>query len=254
MKDIRDVQIELFNMFKDIVTVCEKYNIEYFLDSGTLLGAVRHKGFIPWDDDIDIGMMREDFDSFINIVKEELGDKYTIDLPNENLRFIKIRSNDFYMKRETGKVEGIFFDIFPYDYFSENLAYKNLVETSAKMRKNEKGIIQLINIPQRLIFKVFKSLSPRIYMKCLKWLIYNTTKKSNVIGYGKDLRPWSNYIKYDDMFPLKNFEFEGTKLKGPKNFDKVLKSLYGDTYMELPKAVERVTHGVEFLTKEQVNE
>ena len=73
---VHDVHVVLLEMLKDIDALCRKHNIPYFLNGGTALGAVRHKGFIPWDDDADISMMREDFDRFREVVKTDLPDKY----------------------------------------------------------------------------------------------------------------------------------------------------------------------------------
>ena len=68
-------------MLQDLQTICEKYDLQYFAVFGTALGAVRHKGFIPWDDDIDVGMLRKDYDVFIQVVEKEMGDKYQIMTP-----------------------------------------------------------------------------------------------------------------------------------------------------------------------------
>ena len=72
--NIRDAQIIMLNILKEIDKICKKHNLIYFLDGGTLLGAVRHKGFIPWDDDVDIGMRKEDYRKFLKIAQKELTD------------------------------------------------------------------------------------------------------------------------------------------------------------------------------------
>ena len=73
---VHEIELELLNEF---VRICDKHNLTYFLVGGTLLGAVRHSGFIPWDDDIDVGMPRVDYDKFINIAKNELKNDYLLD-------------------------------------------------------------------------------------------------------------------------------------------------------------------------------
>lgn len=73
---LRKVQLAQLDMAKEVKRICNKYNINYFMDSGTLLGAVRHKGFIPWDDDLDFGMLREDYEKFLKVAPTELNSKY----------------------------------------------------------------------------------------------------------------------------------------------------------------------------------
>ncbi|WP_300386582.1 LicD family protein, partial [Clostridium sp.] len=92
---IREAQIRMLDILKEIDRICRKYQIEYWLESGTLLGAVRHGGFIPWDDDLDIGMMRSDYIKFINVVNDEILDQYICQTPKTDKltesAFIKIR-------------------------------------------------------------------------------------------------------------------------------------------------------------------
>lgn len=78
LQKLHTLQLE---MLSDLQKICEKYNLEYFAVFGTALGAVRHKGFIPWDDDIDVGMLRKDYDIFIQVAEKEMGDKYQIMTP-----------------------------------------------------------------------------------------------------------------------------------------------------------------------------
>ena len=95
LSQLHEVQIEILDEF---VKICEKHQLSYSLVGGTLLGAIRHKGFIPWDDDIDVGLLREDYDKFIKIAKEELSDKYYLDCFEYNkdyyLPFAKIKKNN----------------------------------------------------------------------------------------------------------------------------------------------------------------
>ena len=120
---LRCVQLTQLDMAKELKRICEKYHINYFLDCGSLLGAVRHQGFIPWDDDMDFGMMREDYDRFLEIAPKELPANLFLQTAETDsgygYAFAKIRKNDsLYLERvsENSKENhGIFIDIFPYD-------------------------------------------------------------------------------------------------------------------------------------------
>lgn len=96
LRNLHSTMIEILDEFDRI---CNKHNLTYFLIGGTLLGAVRHKGFIPWDDDMDLAMPREDYEKFINVYYKELNDKYYLDNFNNNklyyLNFSKIRKKYF---------------------------------------------------------------------------------------------------------------------------------------------------------------
>ena len=97
-EQLRTLQLELLNILLDVQKVCEKQRICFYLGEGSLLGAVRHQGFIPWDDDIDILMKREDYERFLSIASEELGDRYVIQHPSTVSAywstFLKIRVKD----------------------------------------------------------------------------------------------------------------------------------------------------------------
>ena len=128
LKKLHIVEVEILD---EIDRVCKKNNIEYFLIGGTLLGAIRHKGFIPWDDDLDVGMTRENYEKFINIAPNELDSKYYLDNfktnTNCHLPFSKIRKNNTTMDEEATKNfnnhKGIFVDIFPFDKLKDKFSF-----------------------------------------------------------------------------------------------------------------------------------
>ena len=121
LEKLHKVEIEILDEF---VRICNKYNLEYYLIGGTMLGAVRHQGFIPWDDDIDVGIMRKDYDLFIKYAREELGDKYYLDCYETNkeyyLPFAKIRKNNTIFNEQVSahlnNHKGIYIDIIPVSY------------------------------------------------------------------------------------------------------------------------------------------
>lgn len=126
-KTLRRVQLEQLEIAKEIKRVCEKNGIKFFLDSGTLIGAIRHKGFIPWDDDLDIGMLRCDYDRFCEIAPRELDPRFVWQTwDNEAgypLPFGKVRKRGtVYLERNSKPLSenGFFVDILPYDFTPVN--------------------------------------------------------------------------------------------------------------------------------------
>ena len=134
LKKLHKVEIEILD---EIVRICKKHNIKYSLFAGTMLGAVRHAGFIPWDDDIDVGMLRSDYEKFIKIAHEELDSKFSLDCFEYNkkyhLGFAKIKKNGTIFDEEAShhmdNHKGIFVDVFPVDNVYDNIkrSYINAV-------------------------------------------------------------------------------------------------------------------------------
>lgn len=260
---LREAQLMMADILEAIDNICEKHNIKYFLDAGTLLGAVRHQGFIPWDDDADIGMLREDYNKFIEVCKKELPqnlflqtfetDKYYNVFPVP----CKIRYNgtilfESELKDNYKMHNGVYVDIIPYDSLPKSrFVYKIQRVISFNILKSLKRIA---NMPDKLSFKnlftysFYKIVSLTFPYKRRKkffdFLIKWNDVNSEYMGYGVDTF-WFEYIyKKEYFFDLIKLNFEGKQFYAPRNYDAVLKQLYGD-YMKLPPENERVWHSKE---------
>ncbi|MBQ3527690.1 MAG: LicD family protein [Clostridia bacterium] len=238
--DLKDVQNVMLEMMADIHRVCKKHGINYILDGGSMLGAVRHKGFIPWDDDLDIAMLRDDYIRFTEIANKELDKKYVFQC-NENTKeypynFGKVFCvNTQYVERFTKDLDichGVYIDVFPMDYVDENDIGKlqrtrKLIGklTEARygrlgLKSGIKGIIAKM-IPIRLINHL-----------CLKKMMYHYKKSDKVqklCHFGKNKPPVSTDLFTETV----ELAFEKYNFCVPAGYDAFLRGRYGN-YMELP--------------------
>ncbi len=262
MNKLQKYELKIAN---EIKCLCEKHNINYFIDYGTLLGAVRHQGFIPWDDDFDIGMLREDYDRFVVIAEKELPKYLFLQTVNTDkfygLPFAKVRMNNTTFLEsscnESKAHSGIYVDIFPYDNFdSENHKAKNIqfalfyYSTLLKLKCN----IKPWNYQGSNILTYFKYLPFR--------LLSNFYSKDRLINEYNESVSYFRSIDCNNVFcsesNMKNFrlhskrlyqnlclyKFEDYEFLGPEQFDLVLSDYYGD-YMKIPDEVNKIsTHDV----------
>lgn len=242
MDKLRKMQLCELEMLKEVDRIAEKYNLSYNLAYGTFLGAVRHKGFIPWDDDLDISMPLWDFRKFEKICNSELDKKYFLQTPktdNAPFPFYKIRANNTLMLdvalRDVKMHHGIWIDIFPYVFSAKSEVGKELQIFSLKMLGRIRG---------RYYYKNTKNLIRKLLLIIPKW-VFNIIDKfllkviellgSEKSGYYFEL---SKYNKVEDAFinidTLKNrnkYEFEQGQYWGPRDYDFYLKKFYGENYM-----------------------
>ena len=251
--ELRKLQLTLLEILDEVVRICNKHKLEYFITGGTCLGALRHKGFIPWDDDIDMVMPREDYEKFMVIARDELNDKYFLDYyktnPESHFGFMKIKMNNttFVQGYKYKCHNGFFLDIFPLDYnkkdtklvaFDASLA-RCLIETL----KYKDGNLKAKSLRRPYISLLFVPFTNRRLHKIIDWLYSHNNKKEHVNGavyptmyyYKKDVYP------LNVVFPYSEVEFEGKKYHAYHDPDKYLTQLYGD-YMKLPPKEKRIAH------------
>lgn len=241
--ELQKAQMRMLDILKVIDKICKANDIKYWLDGGTLLGAVRHKGFIPWDDDIDIAMTREDYQKFSIIAPKELPSnlflqtEYTDPGYFNIIASMKVRDKNSKILEhfETGDESyhlGLFVDIFAYDnlpknkilrFIKKDFARNILKIKHAKLKNRGKAKYRLLS----------KIISAETLDNIQNNLISNSNNtESSYFGFGYDCALKRVYKK-DNFFPLIELEFEGFHFCAPKEYDYYLTHTYGN-YMKLP--------------------
>ena len=254
IEELKKIQIEMLDF---VHKFCIDNNINYWLDWGTLLGAIRHKGYIPWDDDIDIGMLRKDYDKFIRIFPSNKSSIYDLHcFENDNnyyLAFAKIYDNRtvlFEPDEKTGHKGSVFIDVFVYDNAPEDMESQkkiyrkkefyrvlNSISVSKKFDDPLKQKYNIVRYPMYYILKLFpKNFFLKKQIRLQKK--YNN-KETNYIGnYSGKGKMVCNKQLFNKLIEV---EFEGKKYKAPIGYDEYLTTVYGN-YMELPSKEKQVSN------------
>lgn len=250
-------KIEL-NMLIYLDKICDKNNINYSLAGGTLLGAVRHKGFIPWDDDIDVFMTRSNYIKFIDLFRKEKNKDYL--LLNTNIKkdyyyaFSKIvDTRTMMVETNVKKIKdlGVYIDLFPIDNIPDDLSerkaffkkinkYRKILDLTCNINHKNKNKLNLFL--RNIIYYCSNSNVSNYYARkidflCQKYNEKNTKEQATIVGsYGeKEIMKKSVYNKYERI------EFENHYFQSIRDYDSYLKSIYGD-YMKLPPKEKRISH------------
>lgn len=269
LEKIQKIEIEILDY---VACICKQYRLMYFLVGGTLLGAIRHKGFIPWDNDIDIAMPRNDYETLCEILRKSHDIKYKlIELRDDNTYycpFVKVVNDKTILKENIGGNSimplGVYIDIFPIDGIENN--DKKSVKRYLKIRDwsyriaNATLYIENLSFWRRLIKKIWQLLIVDVLkrekyfnklVKLMKKYPYGSTEYI-VSTYG--LRAEKEVIEYSVFAQTIQVEFEGKMYNAPVGYDKYLTQMYGD-YMKLPPESERVApHDIVVYLKEDCEE
>lgn len=236
VKNSHDLNLELLDF---IDNVCKKYDLQWWLFAGTLLGALRHEGFIPWDDDLDISMIRTDYEKFLEIIQNEINlnnmqdfIKVTTSVTTNSGAFLPFMKIEY---RVEGKLYG-FIDIFPSDYITE------VIDDMKNVYKKERDVA-IKNLRKGIDRK-------EVLEKSFKKLNVSKTKTNFIIpGIENSLRSYTVY-DYNTVFPLKLMQFEDRQYPCPNDSVKYTVLVYGKNYMRIPKIM--FNHGFyDFLLKHE---
>lgn len=248
----KELQKKELDILKSFINVCDKIGVNYFLIGGTLIGAVRHNGFIPWDDDIDVCMLRDDYEKFLAEGQKFLNNNYFLQTYNTDkdypVCFAKIRDSETTFVESSLNLydinHGIYIDIFPLDsYHKINKCKERLLNYSllSRLLKKEKKVTRKLTL---FISNVVYGRKSKLELCNLKENMYKSyvTDKTDLVtnycgawGIKKETHRKCCFDNY------KVVKFEGVNVKIPIGFDEILKNTYGD-YMKLPPKEKQISH------------
>lgn len=231
---VREIQLEIFELLKRVKKVCEQNNLNYWLDSGTLLGAVRHRGYIPWDSDIDICMPREDFEKVLLFLKKEF--ENTDYVVRERAKTV----NNFQIRIMRSNKRAIGMDIFPVDKYNKSkLTKQQKIRLTERIKQAQKVFNK--KYPQKPFPPELVPQAKRDILKVQSEIILRneeSTCENPMLFFGIDYPHAYNMLAFDyeTVFPLGQITFEGEMFNCPNDYDTYLRTFYGD-YMRLPNKV-----------------
>lgn len=249
---LKKLQEEELKIFKEFICVCEKLNLNYYLVGGTLIGAIRHKGFIPWDDDIDVCMLRKEYDIFIKEAQKYLPNNLFLQTNNTDKEysncFAKIRNSETTFIENSVKNSninhGIYIDIFPLDnLYNYNTLKDKLIKMSLYKEyyenKNDLKTKTLLFISKMLYGN--KTKEKLVNILEIMYTKRNNKRTKKVVNYGGAWGIKKESHLLEDYSDFKLVDFENIKVKVPIGYDRCLRDTYGD-YMKLPPEEQRKPH------------
>lgn len=264
--ELKDIQNAALEILIEFVRICDENHLNYYISGGTYLGAVRHHGFIPWDDDVDVAMPRKDYDAFLKIAPKQLDPRFKLKYyrHQDNIihYFAKIEDSRFQLIDNTASIPrkvDLWIDIFPLDGLPENAIVRKFhkfrlltLRGLFKLSLFDEIVMQsnhdrpwyenaVIAVAQKIDFS--KILSPYKRMEALdkalsKYDFYKSTYIMNFMGSYK----FKSVMDREKIYAEgAMYDFEGHKFHAPKDYNAYLSQIYGD-YMKLPPEDKRNWH------------
>ncbi len=252
-KILKKAQMVMLDSLISFEKICKKHELKYWLDSGTLLGAIRHDGFIPWDDDIDISMPIEDYQRFMSIAQDELSTGLFLQTKQTNPSFpfdyMKIRSDratiiEFHEEgKDIDYSQGVFVDIFPM------LTIKN-TKFNILFYRFSFAAIRFFSAKH---FQV--NWLRGLFVKALHSMHLGSKHEDSLVIYGGEMPDVAAYFDYNSLYPLTTKSFENLEFSVPNDSKAYLKQIYSFNFMELPPENKRTVHAaaIKLNTKRDVS-
>ena len=255
--DIPEIQQMELGIMEYIHEVCQKIGVKYFLAYGSLIGAVRHQGFIPWDDDMDICMLRDDYEKLQDYLIAHPDERYEVMSYKNNINyvypFMKVQDNRTYLLEEDVRIDsdmGIYVDIFPVDGYEDDQAFKDKMTKIIKKRQLSCYTFKGITNTKSVVNSIIR------YISVIIFYFTNTNKyvaQIDELAKSRKVEDYElvDYLIYKDMNKpvwkrewleqVESGSFEGKEFMIPKHYHEILTSDYGN-YMQLPPIEQRVSH------------
>lgn len=256
------------DIYRDFARVCQKYDLPFFAIGGTLLGAVRHQGYIPWDDDMDLGMLRKDWDRFLEVFDREMGG-YNLICPERNGAFYsfvpKIEKKGTVFQPElaarSGQEVGIYIEVFVFENTSpDQNERKAQIKRVGKLRfwifhllvrspySLERFPVSMIKNLAKRIVHGWARITGKTAEKLDKAYLVETVREeeTGVVAYFSDWTTEDFLTKKEDLFPLQEVPFDDTTMPIPANARALLQKAYIN-YEELPPEEDRWNHAPRYI-------
>lgn len=263
---LRDLQLCELEIVKAVLEICKKHDLKVMMIGGTFLGAVRHKGFIPWDDDVDLGFSRKDYETFLQVAPQELPQGYFLkyfktdpDMPYYPAQVVDPSFEILDVSAQKEKIRSAWIDLFPLDGMPKNrirffIHKYRLLYLRMMLKFSQFSQVVAVDLPHRPLHeRILIAVGKHLHLESR----LDTRKRMELIDRSLKKFPYEtaheiiNFMgayKFRELFPrsvfddLVEYPFETLTLLGQRDYDKVLSQLYGD-YMTPPPADEQNKHG-----------